>query len=139
MAQQRKSGLGDVGKAVLVLAAIALGIGLLQAAGIGEAPPAPPPPALLSAAERAECNAALAKAEAAQLIRQRPTATRINVDDGQWAQLPADLKEKILAAVSCAALGRWQPLDISEGPVVAYGWRSGKRVAMLTSVGVVFE
>lgn len=56
-----------------------------------------------------------------------------------WAQMDASDKTALLALLACDAYGKRGPdLNILEF-TVAYGWRSGKRLAMLTSVGITFE
>lgn len=95
-------------------------------------------PAALSAEQVSRCRALIAESEKLGLIKARPSPTRIDVDEGLWAALPADAKRGVLAGIACDVFGRGTLVDM-EGPVVAYGYRSGKRQAMLTSVGVAFE
>lgn len=84
-----------------------------------------------------QCRELIATGERIGLIKARPERNRINVDDAMWAQLPADVKDQTLAAVSCDV---WQTaLPSAFDYVVAYGYRSGKRVQMLTSEGMVRE
>jgi hypothetical protein len=134
---------GWPGNAAAIAAVVVIGVVAARPDVLGDkaAPPklleAPAP--LLDPAQQAKCEKALDAATKAGIIRARPSPTRIDVEDWKWAGLPADLKKRTLAAVSCAALGRWAPAKLSEGPVVAYGYRSGQRMAMLTEVGFSFE
>ena len=83
-----------------------------------------------------QCDALLDQAQRDGLIKKRPSTERIDVEDRVWAELPADSKRGIALAVRCsAAHGTAGELDYG----VVYGWRSGKRLAMATSVGVRFE
>lgn len=82
------------------------------------------------------CDTLINEAKTNRIIRSQPSIERINVDDVTWAALPADAKAGLMKALGCSAFGA--PLN-SLDHVVAYGYRSGKRVAMLTSVGVSFE
>jgi phage FluMu protein Com len=83
------------------------------------------------------CDDLLAKAERSGLIKERPSPERINVEDGRWADFPASSKRGLMLALRCSLL-RGQPGSEMDY-VVAYGYRSGRRVAMATSVGVTFE
>lgn len=94
------------------------------------------PAAALSSDEIRRCNDLVRQAEKAGLIRNRPTSDRIDVEDALWRSLPADSKRGIMLGLACAHYGR--PLNGLDY-VVAYGYRSGKRVAMASSVGVDFE
>lgn len=84
----------------------------------------------------ADCGKIISQGKKAGLIRSQPDSNRINVDDRLWADFPADAKRGILLSLGCSAFGR--PMQSSDY-VVAYGYRSGKRLAMATSVGVNFE
>lgn len=95
-----------------------------------------PPPAPFSASQVAQCDDLLKGAERSKLIRSRPSPDRINVDDAAWATFPAESKRGVLLALACQHYRR--PMQATEY-VVAYGYRSGKRVAMASSVGVSFE
>jgi hypothetical protein len=94
-------------------------------------------PAPLTADQVADCRRSLDRATRAGLIRTRPANNRANVEDLAWAILPADEKHGILAALACDAY-EGRPLETMDY-VVAYGYRSGRRVAMLTSVGATFN
>lgn len=89
---------------------------------------------MLDAAAVRECRAYLKQAVAEGLIRQRPAPARINVDERLWAEMPARVKDLTLQAVACDLWQSSMPPEWEH--VAAYGWRSGKRVQMLTSVGV---
>lgn len=91
----------------------------------------------LAAAQIAECSALLEKGKEAGLIKARPSANRINVEDALWRSMPADSKNGMLAALACDAFNA--TTLSTEQHVVAYGHRSGRRLAMLTSVGVNHE
>lgn len=85
----------------------------------------------------AKCRKLLATGEQVGVIKSRPAPNRINVDDALWAQLDAETKDRTMQAVACDV---WQTsMPPSSDHVVAYGHRSGKRVQMLTSVGMVRE
>ena len=91
-------------------------------------------PQLLSSGVVSQCRDLLAMAERIGVIRERPQPTRINVDERKWAELDAATKDRTLQAMACDV---WQQNMPPSGEfVVAYGWRSGKRVQMLTEVGM---
>lgn len=82
------------------------------------------------------CNDLIEQAQREGLVRERPAPNRINVDDRRWADFPASSKRGLAMAVRCSAYGG-APAELDYG--VVYGYRSGKRLAMATSVGVDFE
>ncbi len=85
------------------------------------------------------CAKAVAGAQASGIVLARPADNRVNVDDRVWAAMTADDKTALLALVACETFGR-RPGDLTiDQHVVAYGHRSGERLAMLTSVGTNFE
>jgi hypothetical protein len=91
----------------------------------------------LAPAVVAQCRDALQKAQAAEIIKGRPQPNRINVEDRVWQAIDAETKDRMLQSVACDL---WQTSMPPEGErVVAYGHRSGKRLQMLTSVGMVRE
>lgn len=98
----------------------------------------PPAPATTqySADRIAECEKLISQAEKAGMIRARSDFNRIDVEDRLWRTLPAESKRGLLLAVGCVAYRH--PFKITEYSV-AYGYRSGRRLAMATSVGVKFE
>lgn len=100
---------------------------------------APQPVALLDAATRQGCTDALTKAQANGIVKQRPTPNRINVDEVIWSRMTASDKTALLALVACDAYGKRQADLALMEYTVAYGWRSGKRVAQLGSAGTTFE
>lgn len=81
------------------------------------------------------CNDLIEQAEKQGLVRERPSPDRINVEDRLWRQFPASAKRGLAMAVRCSASGG-VPRQLDYG--VVYGYRSGKRLAMATSVGVEF-
>lgn len=91
----------------------------------------------VAAVDPKPCNELLERAEDAGLMRRRPSANRIDVEDLQWAAFPAESKRGLLLALRCSSLNG-QPGGAGDY-AVAYGYRSGKRLAMATSVGVSFE
>lgn len=117
-----------IGCGVVVLAALGLvAWGGGHSGGEAQAVAKLPPSAVT------QCRDLLAIAEKAGLIRDRPKPTRIDVEDALWAQLPAKTKDQTLQALACDV---WQTAMPQGGDyVVAYGYRSGKRLEMLTSTG----
>lgn len=98
---------------------------------------AAPTPEILPETTVAKCREMLATGKRTGIIRARPEPNRIDVEDGLWAQLDSATKDRTLQAVACAVWKTAMP-----GPadyVVAYGYRSGKRLQMLTSVGMSRE
>jgi hypothetical protein len=89
------------------------------------------------------CETALKTGERSGLIRKRPKATRLDVEDVAWRLSSADDKRALLALLSCSAFGlRADDLSKDLGSdqfVVVYGYRSGRRLAMLTGYGANFE
>lgn len=114
---------------------LVLGMALLSC---DQPPPATPETAaIVPTQDPAKCDKAVALAVQYRVIRDRPTANRIDVDDALWAQAPAKTKRLTLAAALCSALrGR---ASMNGDFVAAYGYRSGKRLAMITNAGVTFD
>lgn len=102
------------------------------AAAIATVPP-------LTAEQRAGCVKLLRTTPGIAKFREN----RIDVEDFTWAASTADEKRFLLALVACATFGK-RPNELSDRFIsdefaVAYGNRSGKRLAMLTHDGVFFE
>lgn len=91
----------------------------------------------LSADAVVQCRKVLAIGKETGVIMQRPAPNRINVDETKWAALPADVKDNTLQAVACDIWETAMPAEMDY--VVAYGYHSGKRLQMLTSVGMSRE
>jgi hypothetical protein len=114
-------------------------VGALMLIGIFNGKDKPPPAdsfagrGKLSIEAVAKCEALLVKGQETGLIRARPSLNRINVEDALWRQLPADARRAFLTALACSTYGT-TVLPQTEH-VVAYGYISGKRMAMLTAVG----
>lgn len=125
----------------LVLAGIGLLYFLGSIGGETESPLSqrPPRPELLSVDVRKQCSDLIQKAMDDSVITKRPSANRIEIADATWALIDADTKRNTMAAVACDAFGKKaEDLDLSQY-IVVYGATSGKRMAMLTSVGVQFD
>lgn len=87
-------------------------------------------------AQLKECARLIKVGQASGVILGRPDGRRIDVDEMMWTALSADAKRGMLAALRCDAYqGQAGALD----EAVAYGYHSGKRLAMITSVGVTFD
>jgi hypothetical protein len=129
--QPQRSAAGGVAQFALLCLAIFFGIGLLSTFGDDEEPAAS-----FTSAQVASCVRLIEQAQEHGLIKARPDERRINVDDQLWREFPATSKTGLLQAVACEAFDR--PLRQTEY-VVAYGHRSGERVAMLTSAGMSFK
>lgn len=82
------------------------------------------------------CDDLIAQAQRKGLVKERPAPNRINVEDALWTEFPAGSKRGLALAVRCSA-SRGAPSEFDYG--VVYGYRSAKRLAMATSVGVNFE
>ena len=82
------------------------------------------------------CDDLIKQGEQLGLVKERPSPNRINVEDALWAEFPAGSKRGLAMAVRCSAYGG-APAEFDYG--VVYGYRSGKRLAMATGVGVTFE
>lgn len=93
----------------------------------------------LSAAQTKGCKDAINKAIAEKAIRRWPQPNRIDVDDIVWRLTDAEDKKAMLALVGCASFKKQSGNFTFDEYVVAYGARSGKRLAMLSSVGFSFE
>jgi hypothetical protein len=88
----------------------------------------------------AKCQKIIDLASRQGLVRERPSRERINVDERIWAATPASEKSVVMQMLLCSAFGgrdmtQVEPLD----GVVAYGYHSGKRLAMFGSFGLKFE
>lgn len=107
------------------------------------APPSPAAPVnaapTLTQADRDKCSKALRR-DKSLVWREN----RIDVDERKWAETSATDKHAVLALVVCAHFGlrdgEMSSAIMSDQFVVAYGMRSGKRLAMLSgSSGLTLE
>lgn len=99
-----------------------------------------PTPPSLSLETRKGCSAAIAKAQSEGLVRERPNAVRANVDELRWAAIPATEKTALLSLLACDGLGKQAAeMTMSDAVPVVYGYRTGKRLALLSPVGPSFE
>lgn len=127
--------IGLVGTIVLVVLGFAVLGQLLPGSGEAVKPAVQP----LASDQVAGCGDEIAKAQRRGLIRQRPSNNRINVDEMKWALLPATEKTALLGLLACNTYGV-QPGSLEPMQyVVAYGYRSGKRLALFGSTGVQWE
>jgi hypothetical protein len=96
--------------------------------------PPPLPETVLTPEAVATCRTMLANAAEIDIVLARPAPNRIVVDERRWASLPPGTRASLLRAVSCDL---WQTaLPPGQAEVVAQGRRSGRRLGMLTSVGI---
>jgi hypothetical protein len=89
-----------------------------------------------SSGDRKACEALVKKAGEERLVRRRPSPNRIDVDERMWAELPPQSKSILVLAVRCAAQ-RGSPGEFPYG--VVYGFRSGRRLALANSAGVILD
>lgn len=125
-----------------VIKSIAVVVGAVTVAqcvlGTPDAPP-PPPVQLVDTATRAKCADAITKAQQTGVVRMRPSPNRVNVDEMIWSRMDAGDKSGLLALLACDVFGKRQA-DLEFGEhTVAYGSRSGKRLALFSGSGVTFE
>lgn len=134
--QKRGGSIGCVFLAIAFLAFVAFSS---SSPDSSTAPGATAPAAqtTLSADAGSQCRDLLQKASSAGVIRERPAPNRINVDEVLWTALSARQKDVTLQAVSCDLWQTAMPSELNH--VVAYGYRSGKRIQILTSVGMSRE
>jgi hypothetical protein len=93
----------------------------------------------LSPARQLECTNTLSDEKQKSFIIKRPANNRLDVDDVVWGLAMADDKRAVMSLLACSAFGRTPDQMDNSQYVVIYGARSGKRLAMLSSVGVTFE
>lgn len=131
-----KSGIGCffIGAIVVV---VLLGIGYFNNDEAKPAAGASANPTRLDASVVVQCEALITQGLQSGIIRSRPKMDRLNMDDQKWAMMPAETKSVLMRAVSCSVYGTNLPPGFES--VVAYGHRSGKRLAMLTSAGLNYE
>lgn len=123
------------------LVIVAVAVGALYWCSTQDPTSSPTKPAveLVDTETRASCAQAIDQATKDGIVRQRPAPNRVNVEDAVWQLMAADDKRALLSLVACDAFGKREgDLDLSEY-VVAYGFRSGKRLAMLTEFGVAYD
>jgi hypothetical protein len=99
-------------------------------------------PALLPESAVKQCREYLALAKKDGLIIARPSPNRIDVDELRWAGMLAREKDITLQAVSCDLWQTAMPPPTADGlgeRVVVYAAHSGKRLQMLTMVGMSRE
>jgi hypothetical protein len=94
------------------------------------------PTAAYDPARLGQCKALMDQARATGLIKAQPRAERIDVDERKWRSLPAGAKQGILLGFACVRFGR--PMQGFEG-VSAYGYHTGRRLALATRVGVQYD
>lgn len=109
----------------------------LLIAGCGREDPAPV--AKVAAIDPRPCDAGLSALVETGLIKDRPASNRVDVEEVNWAAMPAKQKRTVAAAVRCSFLrGDIGRTDFDSFAVV-YGYRSGKRLAMASHNGVSLE
>ena len=91
----------------------------------------------------ADCKAQIEAGMKSGFITAWPSPNRVDVEDGLWRRSAAEDKRALLALLGCATFAR-SAADIGaekdlDEYVVAYGHRSGKRLAMLSVSGYRFE
>lgn len=132
---------GESLRTVLVLGALVSAAFLAIescARGLGSvASEASAPSVLLPAGTAAACAAQLERAADQGLLARR--GNRIDVDDAEWAATDAAARRSTLALLACAEFGVAASDLGFDQYVVAYGRRSGERLAMLSAAGVDFE
>ncbi len=87
-----------------------------------------------------KCEKIIRVVERRGIVRSRPDIDRVDVDELRWLMLPAQEKSVVLQMLYCAAhRGR----SIAQGErldrAVVYGWRSGKRLAMIGRAGITYD
>lgn len=131
-------GKAAVGLVVLCYAIIFAGIYFT-----GDGKPEKSPPSPVSAASAVDASArlkacdALVKAGATDGIIRRMAGHRIEVEEIGWAGLPYHTKQSVLAAVICLQTGG--RMASSSDSAAAYGYRSGKRLLMMTGDGLMID
>lgn len=137
----------DAARAGLVSTAMRFGIIMLGVLAVGwcstSKPISNPDPMATAAAlpvhtqaERDRCGAFISKARKAGLVASLD-GTRINVNEGPWLASKASVKRALVQSAACNIWGT--DLPPSGEYVVVYGEHSGRRMAMLTEVGMSFE
>lgn len=126
----------------LVLLLVIIGFGISECSSSvpdlpGSSSYTPPAEPAISDADREKCREAIGLAERRGLIMSRPQGDRLDVDERVWAELPAESKRLLMQAVACDVWGHAMPPNLES--VAVYGYRSGKRLALLTAVGLDFE
>lgn len=111
--------------------------------GTGDAPSPPAAKAApfdpkVAAAKAKICDNALAELGRAGVMKDRPSADTIIVEEDLWAQLPASQKRLFAAAVRCSLLGGTDSDDPFKSGFVE-GYRSGKELAIAGSSGVTLD
>jgi hypothetical protein len=120
--------------AVLLGTAVMIAAVVFWNQSVAPRPVAPAPVKQAPRADPAPCNALLRDGEKVGLVRDRPAANRVDVDELVWASLPAKAKEGIVGAVWCSSLGGLPAPDNSFG--VVYGYHTGKELAVMSEGGV---
>lgn len=88
----------------------------------------------------ANCQKVIDGAQETGLVKEKPSLNRLNVDDLMWAALPAGEKTALAEMLFCTTYdGKSFAQGAAMDYVVIYGYRSGKKLAMLSSVGMDFE
>ena len=79
------------------------------------------------------CEALLKSGPVAQIVRSRPAANRLFVDEEAWSALPKDSRRLLVSTVRCAAA--------REGGdyAVVYAAGTGRRLALAGSRGVILD
>lgn len=133
------SGCANLAAIVAVIALLYFFFGDANDAPPGSSQSSSNAPVPLSAEVRKQCASLIDLGKKEGVIRERPAANRINVDELRWAALPASTKTDVLKGLACDAFGvQMDDLGAMEF-VVAYGFRSGKRLAMFGAEGTSFE
>jgi hypothetical protein len=86
----------------------------------------------LSSEEILQCRKTIAAATRDGLIRDRLSPAAVRVDDALWHELRADSRDRIMQALACDSWRAAAPPR--DRQVVAYGWTSGRRLAVLSGL-----
>lgn len=125
---------------VLIVAALAIGVTYcVTSTGTQNPTKEQGAAVMVDSQTRKECGEAIAKAMLSGVVKERPADNRVNVDELAWARMAAGDKTALLSLLACDAYGVRADDLATLDYVVAYGWRSGKRLAMLGSTGITFE
>lgn len=84
----------------------------------------------------AQCAGVISRGISIGLIRARPAANRIDVEDAVWAAMAADVKRIVAIAVLCDMQATGAGVERFS---VVYGYRSGRRLALADQNGATLE
>lgn len=126
MAGGKPEARNDYSTAIGFAVAIVVGVALWSNGSADKAPAEAPKIVPATAEQKEVCAGMMGRIGKTGVIKDRPSARRIDVDEAGWAGLPYKVKQAVLACLAIDAYGTTDPPGVES--TVAYGFHTGKRI-----------